>query len=149
MFTKLKYCWIMATCARVCGCDGHDENGRRTIRDDKIFGVKVVCTTLDNYRNQPIGNGWKIFCSHNRIHDDTEDGSGSSTCSECIITDCRKGNNVQKRNRWGFILCRKGHQCYTVNWRTISTRKYLQHTSSSWLHRASAVSKYCFVQLMH
>ena len=29
MFTKLKCCWIMATSARVCRCDGHDENRRK------------------------------------------------------------------------------------------------------------------------
>jgi hypothetical protein len=83
----------------------------KKIRDDKIFGVKV-CTKLDKYRNQHIGIGSKILRLHNRIND-TEDGSGSNTCSKWIITDCRKGNNVKKR--WGDILCRKGHHCYTMN----------------------------------
>jgi len=67
----------------------------RKIRDDKIFGLKI-CTKLDKYRNQHIGNGSNKFSLHNRIHD-TEDGSGSSTCSEEIITDWRKGNDVRKR----------------------------------------------------
>lgn len=60
----------------------------RKIRDDKTFGLKI-CTKLDKYRNQHIGNGSKVFCLHYRTHD-TEDRSGSSTCSEGIITDCQK-----------------------------------------------------------
>jgi hypothetical protein len=51
-----------------------------------------------------------------------EDGSGSSTCSEWIITHCRKGN-VNKNVRWRIVPHRTtGQQCYTVNWRIMPHR---------------------------